>query len=511
MRAAVYNGFWASMGGGERHSGRLGQVLAEEGYDVELIGPEQVDLARLGDHLGLDLSGTRLRVVEAADQEIAELSAQYDVFVNASYMNRLEPRAKTNLYLCYFPTPADHDLGPLRRAIARRAAPYVHQRRPPLLHGTGWQPPEGGRRRSWAWTTGRGELRLPDAGGHLLQMDLGRPGQPEPVQLEVTAESGQLLGRVNVGPAFAPWTVAVPPGVRQICFRSETFVPGPADRRRLGVAVSRLRLAGRRDLAGRVTERFPWLLRDPLNLRWLAAYDRVLANSGYTQGWIRRWWGVESDVLFPPVQVEALHPRAERDRGVLSVGRFFAPGYGHSKRQLEMVRFFGRIVRAGRLPGWRMYVVGGAEPTQQRYVDAVRRAAAGLPVEVLINAPRPRVEELLSSCSVFWSATGYGEVEQRRPWTSEHFGITTVEAMAGGCVPVVIDRAGQREIVRDGVDGYRWSTPAELTARTVRLAVDDELRRQLAASALARSTQFSDGAFAARWREIAADLGLPHR
>ena len=40
----------------------------------------------------------------------------------------------------------------------------------------------------------------------------------------------------------------------------------------------------------------------------------------------------------------------------------------------------------------------------------------------------------------------------------EHFGITTVEAMAAGCVPVVIDKADQREIVRHVTDGYRWTT-----------------------------------------------------
>ena len=48
--------------------------------------------------------------------------------------------------------------------------------------------------------------------------------------------------------------------------------------------------------------------------------------------------------------------------------------------------------------------------------------------------------------------------------------MTTAEAMAGGCVPVVIDRAGQQEIVREGVDGFRWSTPAELIDKTLLVA-----------------------------------------
>ena len=35
---AVYNRFLQSMGGGERHSGMLAQVLADDGHEVDLVG-----------------------------------------------------------------------------------------------------------------------------------------------------------------------------------------------------------------------------------------------------------------------------------------------------------------------------------------------------------------------------------------------------------------------------------------------------------------------------------------
>ena len=86
--------------------------------------------------------------------------------------------------------------------------------------------------------------------------------------------------------------------------------------------------------------------------------------------------------------------------------------------------------------------------------------------------------------------------------------MTTAEAMAGGCVPVVIDKAGQQEIVRPGVDGFRWSTPAQLTEQTLRVANDATLRATLSAAAVLRAQQYSDEAFALRWRDIAAQRGL---
>jgi glycosyltransferase involved in cell wall biosynthesis len=273
--------------------------------------------------------------------------------------------------------------------------------------------------------------------------------------------------------------------------------------------VSRLRLGeGDRGWKWRVVNRFPWLLLDPGNLAYLETYESILANSEYTRGWIRRLWHRDSAVLFPPIRVGELAPAAKRTPTIVTVGRFFRPGTGHSKRQLEMVRMFGDLSRAGRLDGWTLHVVGGCEPAGESYLDEVRLAAAGLPVEIHPNAPRALVERLLDEASIFWSATGLGETEAKAPWHQEHFGMTTVEAMAGGCVPVVIDRAGQREIVRDGVDGFRWSTPEELGARTEQVARDDALRARLAASAVQRANEFSEEAFEKRWREIAGDLGL---
>ena len=56
MRAAIYDRYWHSMGGGERHSGMIAEVLSKDGVEVDLLGHSQVDRDELGEHLGLDLS-----------------------------------------------------------------------------------------------------------------------------------------------------------------------------------------------------------------------------------------------------------------------------------------------------------------------------------------------------------------------------------------------------------------------------------------------------------------------
>ena len=52
------------------------------------------------------------------------------------------------------------------------------------------------------------------------------------------------------------------------------------------------------------------------------------------------------------------------------------------------------------------------------------------------------------------------------PEKQEHFGITTVEAMSTGAIPVVINTAGQSEIIENNKNGYLWSNPEELIKYT---------------------------------------------
>jgi len=105
------------MGGGERHAGMIGQIMSRAGHDVDLIGHSDVSLRDLSDRVALDLSRTRLRVrPDRGEDELSDITAEYDLLVNATYMSRLVSKARRSAYLCFFPTPFDHDLGPVHRA-----------------------------------------------------------------------------------------------------------------------------------------------------------------------------------------------------------------------------------------------------------------------------------------------------------------------------------------------------------------------------------------------------------
>jgi glycosyltransferase involved in cell wall biosynthesis len=171
------------------------------------------------------------------------------------------------------------------------------------------------------------------------------------------------------------------------------------------------------------------------------------------------------------------------------VGRFST--MAHTKKQMEMIGMFQQLHL--RLPTWRYACVGGLNTRAENhaYFERVREAAKGYPALVEANVSRANVKDLFARAKIFWHATGLDEDQNTHPELAEHFGIATVEAMAAGCVPVVINRGGQANIVQHGQTGYLWNTPEELQHYTELLAGDDVLWERMSAAARQRAQHFS--------------------
>ena len=188
-RVGVYNRYWRSQGGGERFTGMIAQVLPEQA-SVELICHDKVDVAALAAHLGLDLSRCSVRIVpDAGDGVLSEITSEYDLLVNGSYMSALPSQASKALYVCYFPTPADHDLAPWRRYVVRAVGPLARGGGQ-IIASAIWHrvvPAGRGRRRRYAWTSGDGKVHFRPGPEFDLAFDAARIGA-EPADLAVTMD-----------------------------------------------------------------------------------------------------------------------------------------------------------------------------------------------------------------------------------------------------------------------------------------------------------------------------------
>lgn len=184
-----------------------------------------------------------------------------------------------------------------------------------------------------------------------------------------------------------------------------------------------------------------------------------------------------------------------RDPLILAVGRFATSG--HSKRQHEMVELFTRMSSEDPR-GWRFSCVGNLPdtPHERAYFASVKKVANNA-VDLEVNVDRAALDRLFERASIFWHASGLGVDELQEPHLVEHYGLSTAEAMAAGCVPVVINRGGQREIVKHGVNGFLWDTLEELRFFTELLMRDEQLRTRMSVAARKRARELSKAAFAA--------------
>jgi glycosyltransferase involved in cell wall biosynthesis len=157
--------------------------------------------------------------------------------------------------------------------------------------------------------------------------------------------------------------------------------------------------------------------------------DRWIANSTVVAARIRRYYERDSEVVHPPVDVDAFAPQPERGDFWVYVGRLSA-----YKRADVAVRAFARL-------GLRLMVVGdGRERSMLEGIARDNIAFTG------------RVDDATLR-QVLGAARGLIFPAE------DDFGIVCVEALASGAPVVALAAGGAREIVRDGEDGLLVADP----------------------------------------------------
>lgn len=201
-----------------------------------------------------------------------------------------------------------------------------------------------------------------------------------------------------------------------------------------------------------------------LNKMKLFRINRIICNSYFTKGFIDKEYGVKSTVIYPPVSVSMIKPKRKMD-SILFVGRFSA--LAQAKNQHILVKAFKKF--SARFPDWELILAGGSEVGVGNYLSKLKKLAEGARVKIIQSPGFKEILSLYGQSKIFWSAVGYGENEEREPQKVEHFGISAVEAMAAGAVPILFRAGGYKEIVTEGETGYFWEKERDLIDKTINL------------------------------------------
>jgi glycosyltransferase involved in cell wall biosynthesis len=212
-----------------------------------------------------------------------------------------------------------------------------------------------------------------------------------------------------------------------------------------------------------------------LDRRAVRGADRIVAISENVRGRVRRAYGRDADVIYPPVATSRFRFREIGDAW-LSVNRL----YPEKRIDLQMEIF-------RRLPEEKLVIVGGYTKGDrtETYVSSLRPPPN---VTLMGEVPEPALADLYGGCRGFLTTA-----------LDEDFGITPVEAMAAGKVVLATDEGGYRETVVDGRTGFLLPPDPEAFARKIR-ELDDGALLGMRDACVARAREFDESIFVARMR-----------
>ena len=163
----------------------------------------------------------------------------------------------------------------------------------------------------------------------------------------------------------------------------------------------------------------------------------VLTNSNFSRKAIFKSFGVDSAVLPPPVDVDIFRNACltsnSRDDSILVISRF------HPSKKIENVIHLAKLLHQNEL-STEMNIVGNMLPDGVGYFNYLNNLVKHYELEDFvrfeINLRFDRLLDLMRRSKVYV-----------HPLPGEPFGISTVEAMSAGIIPVVPDIGGHTEFV----------------------------------------------------------------
>jgi glycosyltransferase involved in cell wall biosynthesis len=192
----------------------------------------------------------------------------------------------------------------------------------------------------------------------------------------------------------------------------------------------------------------------------------VLTNSEFSRKAIFKTFAVDSTVLPPPVDVDIFRNRCLgsniRDDSILVVSRF------HPSKKIENAIHLAKLLRQNEV-GICMNIVGNMPPDGIGYFNYLNDLVRHYGLEDLIrfenNVRFDRLLDLMCRSKVYV-----------HPLPGEPFGISTVEGMSAGMIPVVPDIGGHTEFVPTRYQFHTFGQGVEAVAAALAAPASERIK-----------------------------------
>ena len=212
----------------------------------------------------------------------------------------------------------------------------------------------------------------------------------------------------------------------------------------------------------------------------------MVANSSYTQDIINKYIGKRALVVNPPVVSRKILSGTStnvRKNTVVTISRF------RSAKCLAVIPEVANFVK-----DCEFVLIGtfdsGSGQCLRELSEEIDRLRVQDRVHIFKNKPQSYTLDVLRHAKVFLHTQ-----------VTEAFGMSVVESMAAGCVPVVPRGGGPwTEILgsQEGLYGFSYRSPSEAADKIRLLIKDEKLRREVSARATQRAMVFDSSVFEAK-------------
>ncbi len=526
MKILIYNKYMATMGGGEKHIGAVIEYLSKNN-EVTVLADKMFDIESFKNRLNIDLSRIKVTIKKTDNNWIVSReSYNYDLFINSTYQSTVIGCAKKNISFLFFPINVHSRIDIKYKLLFRNFVENF------LLLGYKFISPMyslesyNGKLGNWVdpnmfiflnHKLAIKEIKFTYINASNTKLENRISGvYLNNKRIDYHIEDNILI--INIPQIRVKKDLLLV--IKMSNFKSEKLSKYK-NVSNLGVFLT--------DVTLKYNKKFYQIARTFLDMRFsklnvltyiyqryerlnilefINHYDLFIANSDYTKYYTKKFLAVDSKVLYPPIDTNIFYPSKNKKNYIISVGRFFFGS--HNKKHLEMIKTFKKMYDSNEqlFKGWEYHICGGVEKNKihQMYFEKVKEAAVGYPIFIHENIRLKDLIKLYSESKIFWHAAGYMENEDVSPEKFEHFGITTVEAMSAGCVPIVINKAGQKQIIQNGENGILWDNDNELIQNTITLVKDKYLMEKISKKAITTSKKFSRENFNNRTENLIGKL-----
>jgi len=503
MKIAIYDKWLETFGGGEKVATVMAEVLANAGHKVDLISNFEVDKKQLEKKMGVNLSKVNLKnwYEKRSYTKLTPKTKDYDLFINVSYLDHLPSMAEKSIYYVHFPTPIKNTfLGFIKyEAILPFFRKYLII--PEIAKGI--DPIDDVNTRGGKWLSKENTIVLSNTPNKFKLTFRIYAEQLSLKTLELISFSSPNA-KIMLRDKFIDHDSNILVYKLTVWSKEESLaikITAKEDLRTNALGLVSMSVMNIRFFLWNVIKRY--LPRYEMALygssifkieQGLDNYQIFLSNSNFTKKWTKKYWGKDSKILYPPVDT-AHFKSGEKKNMILNVGRFFVGG--HSKRQDILVSTFKKLIDNEKLDSsWSLFLVGGVAVGKEHadYVNKLKEESKGYPIHFYFSPSFNALKKIYSQAKIYWHATGFGVNENVEPIKVEHFGITPVEAMAAGAVPLVFKSGGVIETVND--DNLVWRSSEELMEKTIKLAKRPKLLQKYSQYVQNRAKKFSKENFA---------------